>query len=387
MSRWCRCGWFGVLIVLLCEIRVWFHAPGVDSVIDSSQDQKLRVNFDITMPGLPCEYASVDVTNLYGGNDSFIVTKDIGKWRTDENGTRREFHSRDTASADRRELGYAHEDRENVVHLSSRNFKAFLESNDNVIVLFHAPWAVWSRKLEPTWKAFADFAGHHFDGRMRIAQVDCVTHKEPCQQEGVQAFPTVTFFKWGVALENYTKDRSLVSLVDYASAKLTGDEETPTRFSRLAQSYAGCQLSGVIMTNRLLGTLHIKAGPGVADIVPTALNFSHMVNSLDFEAHFPALDRLGWVDSRMPLEELSSLEGGVHTIKVALVPTFAGGTGSTEKLESLQYQMVVSSLNSHPDANKEPGAHFFYDLRPVNMFVTQRRTKWFDVMVSTLGWQ
>lgn len=43
---------------------------------------------------------------------------------------------------------------------------------------------------------------------------------------------------------------------------------------------------------------------------------SHMVNSLDFEAHFPALDRLGWVDSRMPLEELSSLEGGVHTIKV-----------------------------------------------------------------------
>jgi len=36
-------------------------------------------NFNITMPALSCEYASVDMLDLYDGSNKFVMTKDIAK--------------------------------------------------------------------------------------------------------------------------------------------------------------------------------------------------------------------------------------------------------------------------------------------------------------------
>lgn len=44
------------------------------------------------------------------------------------------------------------------------------------------------------------------------------------------------------------------------------------RFGRLKQDYAGCQLSGFIMVNRVPGNFHIEARSAVHSIDPTAAN-------------------------------------------------------------------------------------------------------------------
>ncbi|CAN0418965.1 unnamed protein product, partial [Hapterophycus canaliculatus] len=43
-------------------------------------------------------------------------------------------------------------------------------------------------------------------------------------------------------------------------------------FSRLKQDYAGCQLSGFIMVNRVPGNFHIEARSAFHSIDPTAAN-------------------------------------------------------------------------------------------------------------------
>lgn len=48
------------------------------------------------------------------------------------------------------------------------------------------------------------------------------------------------------------------------------------RFGRLKQDYAGCQLSGFIMVNRVPGNFHIEARSAVHSIDPTAANVRYL---------------------------------------------------------------------------------------------------------------
>lgn len=46
---------------------------------------QIRINFNITMLDLPCEYAAVDVLDVLGTNQQ-NVTKNIEKWNLDKDG-------------------------------------------------------------------------------------------------------------------------------------------------------------------------------------------------------------------------------------------------------------------------------------------------------------
>lgn len=62
-------------------------------VVDPSSDQLLRINFNLTVMDMPCEYAMIDVVDVLGTrNDN--VTLNINKWQVDESGIRRNYEGR-----------------------------------------------------------------------------------------------------------------------------------------------------------------------------------------------------------------------------------------------------------------------------------------------------
>ncbi|CAN0025498.1 unnamed protein product [Scytosiphon promiscuus] len=395
------CALFCMLILFLCELRA-FLTPEVYSTvaIDSNQDSKLRINFNITMLSLPCDYATVDVLDLLGTN-KVNMTKNIVKWHTDEDGFKREFHGRNKAQDNlkhddhHRDLDLAHEDGEHAVPLTAATFTDFIEGNDNVMVDFYAPWCVWCIKLAPTWEAFAEEVERTLDNSLRVAKVDCVAERELCATQNLMAFPTMRFFKGGRPDgTDYSKDRSVSALIQYATAKVGDGSRKMRGFNRLKQDYAGCQLSGFIMVNRVPGNFHIEARSAFHSIDPTAANVSHVVKSLKFGTSVPTRGRRG-NDPGMELEGLSSLEDRVYTVDalhtaphhyIKVVSTFVGDRGTKEKgVDSLQYQMMVSSQNMPYDEDQVPEAKFSYDLSPMSVYIKQRRRKWYDFLTSVLA--
>ena len=54
---------------------------------------RLRINFNVTMLDLMCDYVTVDVVDVLGTN-SMNVTKNVEKWQLDETGKRMIFQGR-----------------------------------------------------------------------------------------------------------------------------------------------------------------------------------------------------------------------------------------------------------------------------------------------------
>mmetsp|Transcript_15649 Transcript_15649/g.46975 ORF Transcript_15649/g.46975 Transcript_15649/m.46975 type:complete len:90 (-) Transcript_15649:1269-1538(-) len=55
--------------------------------------RSLRINFNVTMLDLQCEYATVDIVDALGTN-SMNVTKNVEKWQLDAAGRRMIFQGR-----------------------------------------------------------------------------------------------------------------------------------------------------------------------------------------------------------------------------------------------------------------------------------------------------
>jgi Endoplasmic Reticulum-Golgi Intermediate Compartment (ERGIC) len=135
-----------MLVLFLSELQA-FLRPEVYSTVmlDTNKDNKLRINFNITMLALPCEWASIDVLDVLGTN-RVNVTKNIIKWHTDEFGNKAEFHGRNREQDDvrhdehHRDIALAHEDGEHALPLTGAAWNDYVSGNEFVIADFYAPW-------------------------------------------------------------------------------------------------------------------------------------------------------------------------------------------------------------------------------------------------------
>ena len=59
-------------------------------MLDTNSEVQLRINFNITLMDLQCDYAAIDVVDVLGTN-SMNITKNIEKWQLDEDGVRMVF--------------------------------------------------------------------------------------------------------------------------------------------------------------------------------------------------------------------------------------------------------------------------------------------------------
>ena len=112
--------------------------------LDENDQPQIRLNFNITLMDLHCDYVSVDVWDTLGTNRQ-NVTKNIEKWQLDEEGNRRIFSGR---NREQREVVHEeheetmeelHEDGEQAVELTPDNFKTFLASHEMAFIDMYAP--------------------------------------------------------------------------------------------------------------------------------------------------------------------------------------------------------------------------------------------------------
>eukprot|EP01035_Chromulina_nebulosa_P018993 gene18993-24810_t len=191
------CASIFMLILFIAELWAFLTTQIVTNVvIDPNTDSLLRINFNITVLDMPCEFATIDVIDVLGTrNDN--VTKNVNKWQVDEFGIRRGYEGRNFEQKDI--LHDIHHDVDSLVAngihvlpIDDGNFKFFVENHDYVFVDFYAPWCIC------------------------IVNVDCVANKDLCSREKIMAFPTLRLFK---------KDRTVDALTEFVKSRLAIDEQ------------------------------------------------------------------------------------------------------------------------------------------------------------------
>ncbi|CAM9233585.1 unnamed protein product [Chrysoparadoxa australica] len=402
------CAVFFMAILFVCELTA-FMSPEVYSTVmlDTNQDAKLRINFNITMTDLPCEYATVDVLDVLGTN-RVNVTKNIVKWHTDAEGKKVEFFGRNREQEELRHddhhpsLDIAHADGEHAIPLVESNFNDFVNGNEFVMADFYAPWCIWCQRLAPTWEV----RGKELpttNSSFAVVKIDCVENRALCHDKKILAFPTIKFFKWGKPEEaDYKKDRSLASFAEYAGALIDDNVQVVKKYTRLTKDHVGCMLSGFIMVNRVPGNFHIEAQSKHHTVNPALANVSHKVNHLSFGSQFPMRNRVARGELEGLLEGNMEVEGEEysapqlhsaphHYIKV--VSTFLGREwasmnsfmGSKGLKDMLQYQFIMNSQVMPYEIGAVPEAKFSYDLSPMCVHIKTRGRKWYDFITSVLA--
>lgn len=99
-----------------------------------------------------------------------------------------------------------------TVELTAENFKE-KTNGKKVMIKFYAPWCGHCKKLAPVWDEFAE------QTNVLVAKVDCTVHKELCQKQGVQGYPTLKYSN-GYGLNKYENGRDLESLLEFVENNL-----------------------------------------------------------------------------------------------------------------------------------------------------------------------
>jgi hypothetical protein len=116
-------------------------------VIDHSEDGILQVNFNVTLPGLSCEFASIDLLNVIGGKREDIKDRSVHKFSLD--GTWQGFASKDQtlhtySGTDKDHYG----NRRHALELVGQGqLNDAVNEYEAMIVDFHAPWCSHCRAL------------------------------------------------------------------------------------------------------------------------------------------------------------------------------------------------------------------------------------------------
>jgi len=114
-----------------------------------------------------------------------------------------------------------------VITLTSSNFKELvLQSEDEWLVEFFAPWCGHCKNLEPEWKK----AAKQLKGRMKLGAVDATVFQDLAQSYSIQGFPTIKYFPGGIkssSAQDYNGGRSAEDIVAWAMEKVSKNMPVP----------------------------------------------------------------------------------------------------------------------------------------------------------------
>lgn len=218
--------------------------------LDGNTESQIRVNFNITMMDLKCEYATIDVVSVLGTQQN--VTQHVQKFPIDQYGVLQRYQQRNLKQHDvqlfdstiEETIEELHADGEDAVSLDAKTLEVALEENTYVFVDFFANWCSHCRDLAPTWETLAEVMYEVAESRVEkhieknphleheysdedyqaavavelpvlIGKVDCVDHHELCMERGIRAYPTLKFFVDGEEKGDYRGHRTVVELAHF----------------------------------------------------------------------------------------------------------------------------------------------------------------------------
>ena len=132
---------FTMATLFFLETKAFFGSDLVtDLALDSNREPRVRVNFNITMMDLKCEYTVVDVVSVLGTDQN--VTQHVTKFQIDAEGIRQRFHGRNKKQDDiimhdrevTETIEELHENGEDAISLDADTFTYAKHENEFLFV-------------------------------------------------------------------------------------------------------------------------------------------------------------------------------------------------------------------------------------------------------------
>lgn len=146
---------FTIMTLFCLETRAFFSQRLVSQLaLDASDDPRIRLNFNITMLDLRCDFAVVDVVSVLGTDQN--VTAHVTKWDIDADGVRRTYKGRNRNQKDlqlfdttiEESIEELHANGEDAVPLNAETLEFAKNENDFLFVDFFARYVLlYGREL------------------------------------------------------------------------------------------------------------------------------------------------------------------------------------------------------------------------------------------------
>ncbi|CAH8301869.1 unnamed protein product [Eruca vesicaria subsp. sativa] len=387
------------------ELSTYLAVTTQTSVIvdNSSDDDFLQIDFNVSFPALSCEFASVDVSDVLSTN-RLNLTKTITKIPIDPHlkETGEEYHS--TPDLDLINHGDEHHD-DNAyaaVPLTGGNFDKISHRFPILVVNFYAPWCYWSSRLRPSWEKAAEVTRQKYgldnDGRILLGSVDCTEEPTLCTKYHIQGYPSIRIFHNGSDLsgdeghqehDSYHGNRdtdSLLKMVEELLRPIKKFDGTTNHWAsriRKAPASGGCRIEGYVRAKKVPGELVISAVSGAHSFDASRMNMTHYVDHLSFgrlisdrlltdmRRLLPYLgqshDRLNgkWFVNEGKFAANVTIEHYLQVVKTEVVSRRFGQEHSVIE----EYEYTAHSSVAH--GYYYPVAKFHFDLSPMQVMISE----------------
>jgi len=395
------------IVLFVCEMQAFLTCkPSTRIVIDSNQDETLKINFDVTMIDMNCDFVTVGVWDAFG-TDRMNVTRNVMKQRIDHKGERtgHAYTEDEVAELEFSDASFTSEELAELDsdwgsssdHFKHDNFQGVVDAHDFTMVNFYADWCPHCRIFATTWGEFEEKVNKReidakdADGvaaNVRVLKLNCVDFQETCQEQTVRGFPTIRLYRRGAKQKDWAEFHGKRETEHMA---IWLRSETLKRHVHSGAGYhdifnEGCRISGYVEVARVPGTVHFQAQNSKEKAVnPAITNVSHIVH------HFSFGEAPRGLIVALPAEykrHVNPLDGRTfavdkfhkapnHFIKV--VHTRFEDTGLRSYQQTHQWSVRTLQRSSTPQAK------FSYDLAPVEVVVSKGERRWYDFVTQVFA--
>lgn len=385
--------------LFICETSAFLTETSTSRiVVDTNQDELLKINFDVTMLDMACDHLTLGIWDAFG-TERFNVTRNMQKQRVDHKGSRKgqpykeeellelEFGDRSFTAEELAELDSDWGSSSDKFKHDS--FQAVVDAHDFIMVNFYADWCSHCREFAPTWndleKSFNEgkvsaVDADHKQANLHLLKLNCVDFEDTCKEQTIRFFPTVRLYRRGAQPGQHTEYRG-----EYTAEALTSWVKGVISAQHLHTGAVyhsifteGCRMSGSVDVARVPGTIHFQDRV----INPAFTNVSHTVHHLTFGEAPRGLK------SALPSEyrnHVNPLDGQTfiadkfhkalsHFIKVVHTRFEDSGLRSYQQT----HQWSVQTLQR----GTTPQAKFSYDLAPVEVVISKGERRWYDYITQ-----
>jgi len=409
-----------MLVVFVCEVASFFSSShSTVMMLDQHNSEMLQLNFDVDLYDIECRNLKVVVYAQATTERTSTWAQDFWLRSIDSRGrafgmaikpddhTEAEIRGESAHQAEVQRLLKAEGQAELDADWSSSHdgfrhasFAHVIQAHDFTFINFFAGWCGHCQQFAPLWAAIAGkvngdestppmkFKDRDAEERsVRMIRMNCVDFAEICQQQGIDAYPTLRMYKADGTFSVYEGKRDEAEIIRWIERLLkmksygwSNDHET---FEK------GCNAKGRLIVPRVPGHLELMTGGGDQNLNTRMTNVSHLVKHLSFSDPTDGkFHRKTW--SGMPKDVLSHtapLDGQtfitysahqtwIHDMKVVSTVSQSG---------NVAYQFHHSRRLSTVEESVVPQVQFHFDMEPFSIHIRSSDKRWYDFATSLMA--